>query len=193
MTSEKDPLPTVPDHETALTVPDMLALQKSEPPAMLAPEAIVQGMQQLPQHIPEFEQLSVEERRSMARAAHLDPAVIQAGLHLAAMWERTPQVIGRNVEAMRQDDEDTRRWDDAIRTFSATLQGMTSANLKRKHRLGEDILHVYRLVGILMKSPSPETALLRPYYEEMKRVYKQTMTGKPRKGKKEQKPGTPKE
>src|SRR5687767_11534439 len=189
MPDEKDPVPAVPEDETALTVPDVLALQKSEPPAMLAPEAIVRGMQQLPQHIPEFEQLSLEERRSMARAAHLDPAVIQAGLLLAAMWDRTPQVIGRPAEAMRQDDEDTRRWDDAIRSFSAILQGMTSTNLKRKHRLGEDILHVYRLVGILMKSPSPETALLRPYYEEMKRVYKQTMAGKPRKGKKDQAEG----
>ena len=71
---------------------------------MLTPEAIVRGMQQLPQHIPEFEQLSLEERRSMARAAHLDPAVIQAGLLLAAMWDRTQEVIGRPAEAMRQDE-----------------------------------------------------------------------------------------
>ena len=81
---------------------------------------------------------------------------------------------------MRQDEDDTRRWDDAIRSFSAILQGMQSANLKRKHRLGQDALLLYRLLGSLLRDASPEDNHLRPYYEEMKRLYRKNL---PKKGK----------
>jgi hypothetical protein len=133
-------------------------------------------MQQLQERIPEFEQLSIEERRSMARAAHLDPEFVRAALHVAEIWERAPYFIQRSAEAMRQDDEEAQRWDEAIRSFSAILQGMSAANLKRKHRLGQNALALYRALGILLRgTPSPEDRRLRPYYEEMKRLYRRNL------------------
>lgn len=83
---------------------------------------------------------------------------------------------------MRQDDEDARRWDDAIRSFSAILQGMSAANLKRKHRVGQDAPQLYSFLGLLIRRGAPEASYLRSHYEEMKRLYRRNLPKKPRKG-----------
>ena len=163
-------------------VPDVLA-PVAVAPAPVPPEMIVSGMQQLQERIPGFVQLSLKERRSMVRTAHLDPEFIKAGIHAAAMWDKTPVMLHRTAEEMREAEEDIRRWDDAIRSFTAILQGMTSANLTRKHRLGHDILRLYEILGILMTRPGREEALLRPYYEEMQRLYKEFAKPKQKKKK----------
>ena len=162
-----------------VAAPDVLAVDR--PAAMLEPEMLVRGLQQLKERIPEFEQLSIDKRRAMARAAFLDPAFIQAAIHAAGAWTVLPPFL-RSLEAMRQDDDEVRRWDEAIASFTAILQGMTTANLKRKHRLGRDALAIYRLLGGLLRNPGPNDNHLRPYYEEMKRLYRRNLPKKPRKG-----------
>ena len=181
MPDREDPKPPADAGSEIVPVPEVLAPVPAAP-APVPPEMIVSGMQQLQERIPGFVQLSLEERRSMTRTAHLDPEFIKAGIHAATMWQKTKAVLGRSAEELRAEEEDIRRWDDAIRSFTAILQGMTSANLSRRHHLGRDILRLYRMLGILMMRPSPETSLLRPYYEEMQRLYKEF--SKPKKKKK---------
>ncbi len=170
-----------------MPVPDVFA-PVTKAPAPVPPEMIVTGMQHLQERIPGFVQLSVKEKRSMARAAHLDPEFVRAGIHAASVWDQTPVVLRRSAEDLRQEEEDIRRWEDAIRSFSAILEGMVSANLTRKNHLGRDILTLYNILGTLMSHPSREASMLRPYYEEMKRIYKEF--AKPKKKKQQQKGGT---
>jgi hypothetical protein len=181
MPEHEDDLPAAPaeDEETAIAAPDVLAVDRAA--AMLEPEMLVRGLQQLKERIPEFEQLSIEQRRKMARAAFLDPAFIAAAIHAAGAWTELPPFL-RGLDAMRQDDDEVRRWDEAIASFTAILQGMTTANLKRKHRLGRDALAIYRLLGGLLRNPGPNDNHLRPYFEEMKRLYRRNLPKKPRKG-----------
>jgi hypothetical protein len=153
---------------------DVLALVDTTPPALVEPEMLVQGLRLLQERIPGFTQLSVKEKRSHARAANLDLEFLESGLHAAAMWRLTKHFVKRSAEDLRQEDEVSRRWDEAIAAWRAILDGLEAANLKRKHRLGRAILLIYRILGIYMRSNRPDEAYMRPYYENMKRAYLRT-------------------
>lgn len=143
-------------------------------PTLVEPEMLVRGLRLLQERIPEFTQLSVKEKRSRARAANLDPEFIESGLHAAAAWHWTKHFVKRSGEELRQEDEVSRRWDEAIAAWRAILDGLEAANLQRKHRLGRAILLIYRILGIYMRGNRPEEAYMRPYYENMKRAYLRT-------------------
>jgi hypothetical protein len=152
---------------------DVLALADMTPP-LVEPEMLVRGLRLLQERIPEFTQLSVKEKRSRARAANLDPEFIESGLHAAAAWHWTKHFAKRTGEELRQEDDVSRRWDEAIAAWRAILDGLEAANLQRKHRLGRAILLIYRILGIYMRGNRPEEAYMRPYYANMKRAYLRT-------------------
>lgn len=153
-------------------------------PEML-PEMLVEGLRQLQQRIPGFTQLSVQERRSHARAANLDPEFLEHGLHAAVAWHHTKRFVKRDGPALRQEQEEIRRWDQLIVELRAFTDGIEASNTKRKHRLGSAILLIYRMLGICMDPCLPEDAYMRPYYENMKRAYLKTQRFR-RRTKKEQ-------
>jgi hypothetical protein len=181
MLDHEDPKPPADAGREVVSAPDVLA-PVAAAPAPVPPEMIVSGMQQLQERIPGFVQLSLKQKRSMTRTAYLDPKFIRAGIHAATVWDLTPVMLKRSADDLKADEEDIRRWEDAIRSFSAILEGMIAANLTRKHRLGRDILKLYELLGIFIAGPGREASLLRPYYEEMQRLYKEF--SKPKKQKK---------
>jgi hypothetical protein len=174
--SDPPAVTAVPAEADATPVPaiDVLALVDTTPPAAVEPEMLVRGLRLLQERIPEFTQLSVKEKRSHARAANLDPEFLESGLQTAAAWHWTKHFTKRSGEELRQEDEVSRRWDEAITSWRAILDGLEAANLKRKHRLGRAILLIYRILGIYMRRNHPEEAYMRPYYENMKRAFLRT-------------------
>lgn len=172
--------------ETAIaptTADDLLALVQAPPP--LEPEKLVAGLSYLQQLIPGFTHLSVQEKRSHARAANLDPEFLEAGLQAAEVWLQTELMTERTGAQLRQEDETIRRWDNAIARIRAIADGMEAANLKRKHRLGSAILLIYRMLGTWFRYPRPDDAYMRPFYEKMRRVYLRTQKFSKRKKKEE--------
>jgi len=153
-------------------------------PAKIEPEMLIQGFRALQARIPGFVQLSIRERRSKSRAANLDPEVIETGLHAATAWHDTAGLLHRTPEELRWDDDDIRRNEELIREVRVLLQGLEDANLTLKHRLGHDLLRIYRVLAIHLRAedPTSEHAYMRPYYENMKRAYLQSTRRKPRKG-----------
>ena len=83
----------------------------------------MEGLRYLQQRIPEFTQLTWQEKRSHARAASLDPEIIESGLHAAAGWRDTKRVIGRSAEELREEREEIRRWDATIVEMRALTDG----------------------------------------------------------------------
>lgn len=140
----------------------------------MLPEMLVEGLRQLQQRIAGFTQLSVQEKRSHARAANLDPEFLEHGLQAAAVWRETKLFVKRDGPALRQEQEEIRRWDHLIVELRAFTDGIEASNTKRKHRLGRAILLIYRMLGICMNPCGPEDAYMRPYYENMKRAYLKT-------------------
>ncbi len=151
--------------------PNALAVEGSSPPSLVDPETLVLGLRYLQRQIPGFVQLSLAQKRSMARAAYLDREFVETGIHVAGAWDKAEAIIGRSPEELRRDAEDSRRWDDVVRELRALVNGIADANLARKHRLGRDILNIYVLLGGRIRHTDPGTVHLRPYYEEMKRLY----------------------
>jgi hypothetical protein len=171
-----------------------VAIEKTSLPALVDAEMLVLGLRYLQQLIPGFVQLSIAKERSMARAAYLDPEFMEAGMHVAGIWDRAEAIIGRDPGELRRDAEESRRWDDAIRELRAFTNGIADANLARKHRLGKNILDIYFMLGNLIRRAGPESVLLRPYYDEMKRLYlRRLRKAKARNPAKEEEPGSAKE
>jgi hypothetical protein len=174
--SSAPPVVTVVPAESAATpvpVAGVLTLVDATPP-MAQPEMLAQGLRDLQLRIPEFTQLSVQEKRSYARAANLDPEFLESGLHAASVWHGTRMFVNRGGEELRQEDEEIRRWDEVVRELRAITAGIEAANLRRKHRLGSAILMVYRILGATLRRSRPQDAYMRPYFETMKRAYLRT-------------------
>jgi hypothetical protein len=169
---------TVPADETSAEARTeaaaLLRSAPSAPPALAQPEMLVDGLRYLQKRIPEFTQLTVQEKRSHARAANLDPEFIDAGLQVAAVWSQTEAMVNRSAEDLDEEQAEIRRWDAVVVELRALTSGIEAANLKRKHRLGKAILKIYNIVGALLDRPRPEDAHLRPYYENMKRAFLRT-------------------
>lgn len=154
---------------------DLHALVQPPPAPLAEPEMLVEGLRYLQERIPGFTQLSVQEKRSHARAANLDPEFIEHGLHAACVWRQTKLAVKRSGEELREEQEEIRRWDQVVRELRAITDGIEAANLKRKHRLGTAILQIYHILGGYFRYRTrPEDAYLRPYYENMKRAYLRT-------------------
>lgn len=153
---------------------DVLPPVGTSPPAVAPPEALVDAMRHLQQMIPGFTHLSVREKRSHSRAANLDPEFIEAGLHAAVVWPQTQTVVKRSGEQLREEQDEIRRWDELVVELRAFIDGVDAANTKRKHRLGQAILMIYRILGACVERPGSSDAQLRPYYENMKRAYLRT-------------------
>jgi hypothetical protein len=180
---------TVEPVETAAPLPaatDLLVPMQTSPPALAEPEMLVEGLRYLQTRIPEFTQLSVQEKRSRARAANLAPEFIESGLHAAAVWHHTQLVVKRSSEELRQEHEEIRRWDEVILGMRAILDGIEAANLKRKHRLGTAILRIYGFLTVYLRHDRPDESYMRPYYENMRLAYRRTQ--KFRGGKKKEEP-----
>ena len=166
--------------------PDLLALVEIAPAPMIEAETLVKGVDVLQQRLPGFTQLSLRERRSMMRAANLEPELIETGLEAAAAWEHTQLYTRRTDEELRCEAEEIRRWDRAERKLQALVDGIAAANLKRKHRLGRAILQIYTALRDEMHEPDQSTVHLRPYFENMKRAYMKRVKKGRKKGKKEE-------
>jgi hypothetical protein len=163
------------------TTADVLAVVDTNPPLLAKPEILVDGLRYLQRRIPEFTHLSLQEKRSHARAANLHPEFIESGLQAAEVWPYTKAVVQRDARELRQEQEEARRWDQVIVEMRAITDGIEAANLKRKHRLGQAILQIYRTLATQMDVGRPEHVPMRPYYENMKSAYMRTQRFRKRK------------
>jgi hypothetical protein len=175
-TSAPHAVSVAPDETAAtpVTPTDLLAVALTTAPVLAEPEMLVQGLRYLQQRIPEFTQMTWQEKRSHARAANLDPEFIESGLQAAAVFRDTKIMVERTAEELREEQEEIRRWDEVVVELRAITAGIEAANLKRKHRLGTAILKIYGILEAYLRTNHPADVYLRPYYENMKRAYLRT-------------------
>lgn len=140
-----------------------------ELPRLVDAGALVAGLRDLQQRIPEYTQLSAAEVRSLMRVAYLDPEFVESTLQAAAVWDQTQNVIGRSAAELRDEAEECRRWDEVERELAIVLKGISAANLKRKHRLGKALWQIYNVLSVLTRRGINRN--LMPYFEAMKQAY----------------------
>jgi hypothetical protein len=168
---EKAKLATVDPGDPPALSPEALAVFENLAPLLVEPETLIQGLRYLQQRIPEFVQLTLAEERSMIRAAHLDPEIVDIAIHTAGAWDETRDIFGWTGQDLQRQSDVIRRWDGVERELHALMKGVAGANLQRKHTLGIALLDLYAVLRRTVNRPGSRRAHLRPHVEELRRAF----------------------
>lgn len=141
------------------------AAAAAQDPAV-TPEAIVEQLRVMRGQIPEFVQLPPADAKSIQAVASVHPEFAQAAINAIGASPVVLSVVGRTPEDLQQETETAARWSKVEDELKSMLQGVSSANLTRRHRIGTAALLTYSLSKSLVRSPEhsallPHLALMR--------------------------------
>ena len=134
----------------------------------VTPEAIVEQLRVMRGQIPEFVQLPAADSKSIQTVASVHPVFAQAAINAIGASPLVLSVVGRTPEDLQQERETAARWSKVEDELKSMLQGVSSANLTRRHRIGEAALLTYSLSKSLVRSP--EHSALLPHLALMRRA-----------------------
>jgi len=140
----------------------------TEAPAPLEPEELVEQLRAFRQRIPEYGPLPTPQRRALKAVARADAAFVQSAINTIGSSDAVSQAVGVSAEELRRQSEVAMRWsavEDELRTL---LQGVTAANLTRRHGIALSALQAYHIGRQLVRKQ--ENADLLPQVAEMKRL-----------------------
>jgi hypothetical protein len=134
------------------------------------PEEILEQLRVIRLHIPDFGPLAVPDAASLRSVAHVDDVVIQAATNSVGASARISSVLGTDVETLRTERQEVDRWSAVEEEAKTLFQGVASANLVRRHRLGLTSLQVYAIARQLVRKT--EHAHLLPHVEAMRQRFR---------------------
>lgn len=134
----------------------------------IEPSELVEELRRLRARIPRFQQLTIRQKRSMTRVAHLNSEFVEAALVAGGADPHLTEAIGAPVEDFWQERNDAQRWTAVEDELLSMLRGVSAANLKRRHAVGSAVLQIYAVVRNLVRRK--EFQHLLPHLTEMKRV-----------------------
>jgi hypothetical protein len=135
---------------------------------VLDPNAIVEQLRSLRQHIPGYEQLSVAEASKIRGAAKANSDFVQATINAVGASEAVQSVLGRSPDDLRSEVADAGSWTSVEDELRSILKGVTAANLVRRHRIGLFALQTYSITRQLVRDK--QHADLLPHVEDMRRL-----------------------
>ncbi len=156
------------------------------PAAAVSPESIVEQLRAIRAQIPEYVQLPVASTRAMGAVAHVHPDFTQAAIGAMGTSDTVTGAVGSTPEVLQQDVDTAGRWAVVEDELRAMLQGVATANLSRRHRIGGIALLTYAVSQKLVRSA--DHADLLPHVKVMRSLNK---FGKARKAAKQSAPATP--
>jgi len=142
----------------------------AEPPvaAPPAPAVLIAQIRAMREVIPDYTQLPLSSRQSLAAVASTDREFIRASINGVAESSAVEQAVGRTPEDLRQEASAVNNWTDLEDEVRGLLAGLAAANLVRRNRLGEVALTVYAVSRRLVRQQ--QHANLLPHVEMMKRL-----------------------
>ncbi len=167
--------PDVASAEVEVLDPKLVTALDNLVPLLVDPDTLVQGLRYLQQRIPGFVQLSLDEQRTMIRAAHLPPEFIDSGIQAFGAWDEAKDIVGRSGEQVEAGTNRIRRWERALRELRVLESGIEGAILREKHAIGLAVLDLYNALGRVARRRHGRLAHLRPYFEEMQRAYRKPL------------------
>jgi hypothetical protein len=135
---------------------------------VLDPNAIVEQLRAMRQHIPGFEQLSVAESARIRGAAKANADFVQATINAVGASSAVQSVLGRAPDDLRSDIDDAGSWTSVEDELRSILKGVIAANLVRRHRVGLTALQTYHITRQLVRDK--QHADLLPHVAEMRRL-----------------------
>ena len=130
------------------------------------PEEVVQQVRAIRSDIEEHvTPMTSEQRRDLRDRTKRTQATIEAAVHAIDMSDKIAIAVGRSAADVNQLIEAASRWGAVEGDLSSLLNGISSANLRRKYQLGLIADQVFAVTKQLIRSP--ENAHLLPIYTEM--------------------------
>jgi hypothetical protein len=141
----------------------------SSNPAKLTPEAVIAQLRTIQSQIEDVAPLSKEQAALVKQRLRMQPQpIVEASINVIGVLDNVSQAIGQPLDAVRQLQDDSLRWDavgDEARAFLKVIDG---ANLVRHQRLALIAMQAYQIGTQLAKDP--DNAVLVPHIEEVKRL-----------------------
>jgi hypothetical protein len=134
----------------------------------LTPEQIVEQLRILRQHIPDSAPLAIPASASLRPAAGVRDELVQNAADTIGASPVIASAVGTTADDMRSERTDVSRWKAVETELQAMHQGVVSANLGRRYRLGLKSLQTYSIARQLVRDP--EYAHLRPHVDAMRRT-----------------------
>lgn len=164
----------------------MAANQKS------TPEDVVEQLRTIRSEVDdEIKSLSFAERRELRNKIKTSDAALQASVSIIGASDKVAHAIGQSAEDVLEIFSDRRRWYAVESELRTLLNGVSSANLVRRHQLELIAGHAYAIAARLARDPA--NAVLIPLVEEMQRLRKLERRRKPATRTEPEAPPQPKE
>lgn len=145
-----------------------VASAATETPVALEPEAIIEQLRSLRAQIPDYGPLTVEKSRALRNVARADSNFTQAAISSVGASEAMRQALGMSADDLRQAVDVSGRWSAVEDELRAMLQGVSAANLRRRHQIGLSSLQAYNIGQQLVRTD--EHSDLLPHVSEMRRL-----------------------
>lgn len=145
---------------------------QTTPATPVTPEEVVQQLRALREQIPDFVLLPRGDAATLARAASVDGAFVQATINAVGASEALRSALGRTAEELRLETELAARWTAVVDEIDAFRLGANAAATVRRHRIGLTALQTYKMTQQLVRKK--EHAHLLPHADAMKRRAKFT-------------------
>jgi len=147
--------------------PETKAAAAAQAEASTTPDALVAQIRAMRALVPEYAQIPAQERRKMFMVAkNTDPEFVQASINGMTASPAMEQGVAQTAVEMRADTVAANSWMAVEAEARAFLEGVVTANLVRRYRIGKNALVAYGLAKRLVRQK--EHAELLPHLEAMK-------------------------
>lgn len=140
------------------------------PPQKRTPEDVVEQLRAILAELDEITPLSFAERRDVRNKLKTSEETVQASVSIIASSDKVANAIGWSSDDVLQIFSDRQRWAFVESELRTLLNGVTSANLRRRHQLETIASDAYAIAARLARDPA--NADLIPFVEEMQRLRK---------------------
>lgn len=134
------------------------------------PEDVAEQLRAILLELDEITPLSFAERRDLRNKLRTSEETFQISVSVISASDKVANAIGWSPEDVLEIFSDRQRWSFVESELRTLLNGVTSANLRRRHQLETIAGDTYAIAARLARDPA--NADLIPLVEEMQRLRK---------------------
>jgi len=134
----------------------------------MTPGEVVDGLRAIRARIAEMTPLTAAQRASLRNRIRTPNPVLHASISVVGALDAVSQAVGQAAEEVRELADESNRWTTVEDELRSMLNGVSGANLIRRHRLAFIAAQAYNIGTRLALDPA--NAILVPYVEEVKRL-----------------------
>ncbi len=139
------------------------------PPAMPAPEQVVELLRGLSQSIVGGTRLTPKQRRAFQALVRASRFALQSSISIIGASDNVSQAVGQPAGDVRQKVDESNRWTAVEDELRSLLAGVSDANLTRRYEIALITGQAYFVGKQLARNPE-NAAGLQPHLQEVKRL-----------------------